>query len=334
MSYNLIADIGGTNARFALCENGSVIPQFKQTLSCVDYPHIGVAISSYLDGVETESEAYTRPVRGVIAIACPVYSDQVSMTNHGWSFSVKDLQQQIGFEQLDVINDFAAQAMALPWIPEENLAKIGAGDIEKNYPKVLVGPGTGLGVAGLVPNGNNWIPVVGEGGHGAFAPESEVERKVLEIFSAKFPRVSRERLLSGQGLEDLYEIMTLLTTGRNSEAQDHIIRKEAAWITNQALQHQDDVASNTVDLFCKVLGSVVGDIALTFGARGGAYICGGIPPRIMPILQQSTFRSRFEDKGRMSDFVKRIPTYIVNHPCPGLLGAAAAALHQRDERRL
>jgi glucokinase len=246
------------------------------------------------------------------------------MTNHHWSFSISNLRAEHGLETLLVVNDFAALAMALPYLAPAQREQTGGEGIDvaalAGRPIGLVGPGTGLGVSGVIPCGARWIALAGEGGHASFAPANREEVAILELLWSEFGHVSAERLLSGMGLELIHRALT-----------DR--RLAAADITAGALDATCFDSRRSVDTFCAILGSVAGNVALTLGATGGMYIGGGIVPRLGALFAQSAFRSRFEDKGRLGAYLARIPTYLITEPYPALPGVAAMLADHLAEGR-
>jgi glucokinase len=305
----LLADIGGTNARFALQgENGSF--DDIEVLACADYPTLGEAMRAYLGRATGRGLAAHAVRHAAIAIANPVEEDRVSMTNHHWSFSIDALRVQQGLTTLLVVNDFAALAMSLPHLAPDQRERIGGGIELPNRPIGLIGPGTGLGVSGVIPAGKRWIALAGEGGHVSFAPSTKEEVAILEALWDQYGHVSAERLLSGMGLELIHHALT----GQ---------RLEAPAITGAAIDGSSSDCVVTVQAFCAILGSVAGNVALTLGATGGMYIGGGIVPRLGKLFTESAFRARFEDKGRLSPYLARIPTYLITEQYPALRGVSA-----------
>ncbi len=304
----LLADIGGTNARFALQSDAGF--DDIEVLACADYPTLGEAMRAYLAKAAARGLAAHSVRHAAIAIANPVEEDRVSMTNHHWSFSIEALRQEQGLDTLLVVNDFAALAMSLPHLAADGRQRIGGGIELPNRPIGLIGPGTGLGVSGVIPAGNRWIALAGEGGHVTFAPSTKEEVAILEALWTEFGHVSAERLLSGMGLELIHWALS----GK---------RIDAPGITSAALDGSASDCVKTVETFCAVLGSVAGNVALTLGATGGMYIGGGIVPRLGKLFAQSAFRARFEDKGRLSPYLARIPTYLITEQYPALRGVSA-----------
>jgi len=327
--YGLVADIGGTNARFALApikqfDAATGLPLIEQELVAVaalngaEYDTIAEAINAYLAG---PAAGYDRPDHSVMAIACPTDQDQITMTNHTWSFSVSELKATLGFETLVFINDYNALANAIPQLDEAGLVKVGRGEAVHGLPMVVTGPGTGLGLACLAFGDARPVTLQTEGGHAHFAPTDDVEIDILRFLLNKYDRVSIERLVSGMGLENIYQALCNL---RGVAAES--IR--APDISSRAVAKTDPVCEEALARFCAILGSYAGDVALTLGAKGGVYITGGIIPRVLSYFQNSQFRSRFEAKGRLSSFNQPIPTYVVVAKQPGLLGSAAVLNHR------
>jgi glucokinase len=262
-----------------------------------------------------------RPRRGAIAIASPVTGDEVRMTNHPWAFSISGLKSRLGFQRLEVINDFTAQALALPHLKDTDKLKIGEGEASPGFPIGVLGPGSGLGVSGLVPAGKRWLPLTGEGGHATMPPITDRESAVLGAMRRHLDHVSGERVLSGPGLVNLY----------NSLAEvDGVPARQytAAQITDAETGRSDPLCNEATGMFCAMLGTVAGNLALTLGAKGGVYIGGGIVPRLGERFAASEFRPRFEAKGRFHEYLSAIPTYVVTHRLPAFLGCAAALMEK------
>jgi len=315
----LVADIGGTNARFALHDPATDSLERLQVLAAADYPDIDTAIDTYLSsaGGAHVSEA-------CFAVACPAWDDEIAFTNSPWRFSSDALRRRLGLERFVTVNDFEALALSVPHVPLEALHCVRSGDADPTAPKVIIGPGTGLGVAGLVPVAGTagqlrWVAIPGEGGHASFAPTDEIEIELLRHLSQDHERVSTERVLSGQGLTELFEFLT-------SRGGLQGRRLPPSEITALGLSGTDPTARAALDWFCGLLGSVAGDVALTFGARGGVYIGGGIMPRLLSVLEDSTFVSRFLAKGRLSRMLTPIPVFVILDPCASLRGAASVLM--------
>jgi glucokinase len=307
----LVGDIGATNARFGLMSPAREL-LFTRTFAVDDYPTIEDALGGFLD----ERGAVPMPQQGAIAIASAITGDRVAMTNHPWSFSISGLKDRFGFARLEVVNDFTAAALALPLLGPKDRMTIGGGAPVDSAPKGVLGPGSGLGVSGLVRCGTGWIALTGEGGHATLAPANDRESAVIDRMRRHFDHVSAERALSGPGLVNLYNTLASID-GVPS------LGYTAAQITDHAIRRADPLCVETVAMFCAMLGTTAGNLALTLGARGGVYIAGGIVPRLGGVLADSPFRERFEAKGRFKDYLAAIPTYVVTHRLPAFLGCAA-----------
>jgi len=303
----LLADIGGTNARFALARAGEV--GAIVTLQTAQYPHAQAALRAFLETARLSSP----PPVAALACAGPVENGRVELTNGVWRIDAQELRADLGFEDVIVVNDFAAIAWAIPGLTAADLHGVGGGEALDGAPAVVLGPGTGLGVAGYLPGAEGDAVIVGEGGHVTMAPVTDREAEVLAMARKELGHASAERFLSGEGLERLYRILARLD-GREAPA------RTAAQITQSAAAPGDSLCQQAVGMFCEMLGTVAGDLALTFGARGGVYIAGGIVPKIRDIFAGGRFRDRFEAKGRYRDYLARIPTSIVVHPEPAFLG--------------
>lgn len=315
----LIGDIGGTNARFALVTPASFDLHDIQTLPCEDYPTLVDAVHDYLSRVGATGDK--APAEACLAFACPVHDDTVRMTNNHWCFSKREVKQTLGLELFKVINDFTAQALGVPHVDDSDRVLVKDGQAEPHRARLVMGPGTGLGVAGLYPGRRHWVPLSTEGGHVTFAPTDEQELQLARYFISRYGRVSVERLLCGQGLLDLYRA--------HADLRNIAPRYNTPAEVTGAARAGDAVAETTLKRFLKIMGDVCGDAALSLGARGGVYLCGGIMPRLIDWLQLSRFHEAFTDKGRMSDYNASIPIWVVKAPWTGLLGAAEA-LHNEE----
>jgi glucokinase len=306
----LVADIGGTNARFAL-ERGPGRIGDVATLPCAGYPQFTDAVRAYLerhDGVRVRHAA--------IAIANPVDGDLVKMTNHCWTFSIAQAQAELGLDTLLVLNDFAALAMSVPELAASELVQVGGAAPVNGGVIGLVGAGTGLGVAGLIPSGGRWTVLQSEGGHAAFSPMDAREQAILDFCWRRWEHVSAERLVSGPGLSLIHEALAA-HQGLSAPVMD------PADIVERALDGGDALCAEVLDAFCGMLGTVAANVAVTLCARGGIYIGGGVVPRLGEWFSRSPFRARFENKGRFSGYTARIPCFVIHAPCPALAGAAA-----------
>jgi glucokinase len=316
---SLVADIGATNARFGLLDgDGAII--HNTILACADHPTLEDAAEAYL-GIAAPADA---PVRGAIAVAGPVTGDLVNLTNHPWTFSVRRARERLGLDHLSVINDFTAVAMAVPNLGEADRQQVGDGSPVAGEVIGVLGPGTGLGVSGLVPERKgSWRALSGEGGHVTMAPVSDREGAVLAQLRKQYDHISAERALSGMGLVNLYRALSLLD-GREPEPL------EPKDVTARGLDGGSAHCTEALEMFCAMLGTVAGNLALTLGARGGVFVAGGIVPRLGSFFTHSRFRKRFAEKGRMRDYLGPIPTYVVTHPLPAFIGLKAVLDQEAD----
>ncbi len=310
----IVADIGGTNARFALVTE-KVGDQFTfehvNILSGADFAQFSDALSAYI-----ESLGGIKPVSACVAIAGPISGDEVKMTNLSWSFSKTAIKQQFDFQSFDVINDFAAVAIATSRLGEQDLIEIKSGKINPAANKAILGPGTGLGVAGLAYNLGSWLPIPSEGGHVNMAPATAFESDVITAGIKRFDHVSAETFISGPGLVNLYRCVSDV----NGTAAESFEPKD---VTAGALDASNDICVQTLNTFCAFLGTVSGNLVLTYGGQGGVYLAGGILPRFVDFLKASPFTERFSEKGIMSHYVADVPASLISHPQVAFLGAAA-----------
>ncbi len=311
----LLADVGGTNARFAWQQTAGAMIDHIRVLPGADFPSLQAAMRAYIEGL-----GLGQPRAAAIAIANPITGDQVRMTNHHWAFSQAELQAEFGLSQWRLLNDFTALALALPDVPAGDLRQVGGGASVPDAAKALLGAGTGLGVSGLLPDGRGgWIALEGEGGHVTLPVEAGRERLLMDGLVARYGRASAERLLSGQGLLDACQILCEV------DGADATLWTSAAQVTDAGLAGTDAQAEEALRLFCGLLGSVAGNLALTLGARGGVYIGGGIVPRLGAWFDHSGFRERFERKGRFAAYLQAIPVWVITaSQSPALWGAARA----------
>lgn len=310
MTDRLVGDIGATNARFALLGEGLAATRLR-VYAVDDFPGLAEAIATYLaaEGVHPRDAA--------LAVASPLSGDRVTLTNHPWSFSIEALRRRLELQRLAVVNDFTANALAVPHLGRSGRVKIGGGGEAPGAPIAVLGPGTGLGVSGLIPNeSGGWTALSGEGGHATLPPADDRESAVAERMRRRFGHVSAERVLSGPGLVNLYQTLCEL---EGVPALPYT----AAQIADRQIGEAEPLCRAALDLFCAMLGTVASNLALTLGARGGVYIAGGIVPRLGPAFAASRFRARFEDKGRFAAYLAAIATYVVTHPIPAFLGLAA-----------
>ena len=318
----LLADIGGTNVRFALAEPAAAAPLQGDSVrqyEVADFPNLHDAALHYLAEMHAP-----QPASGVFAVAGRIDGDAARITNHPWLISCRDTATALGLSTLRLVNDFAAQAMAVELLDGDDLVRLGGPDWRHppapNANFAVIGPGTGLGVSALIVREGRGIALETEGGHVAFAPHGDEETAVLKRLAARFERVSNERLISGGGLVNIHRALCELDGTPVLELRPRDITAAAAT--------GDARARRALDMFCAVFGAVTGDLVLTLGAWDGAFLTGGLVPRLLPQLQASSFRARFEAKGRFADAMSRVPTMAVVHPQAGLLGAAAFAAHE------
>jgi glucokinase len=314
---NLVADIGGTNIRLAIASPLNEIMEIA-TYQCIKFANLIDVIRLYI----SEKQLNGKDINACLAIACPVDNDFISMTNLPWQFSQKELKEQLKLNSLAMINDYTAIALAIPYLNPSQKVKIGNGEAVSDKVISVCGPGTGLGVATLVPLDNKWHCISGEGGHVDFAPVNELEIKIFSYIHAIKKRVSYEQLLSGYGLEQIYQ--ALVTINNENMNNDSAINKLSAEdISSRAIMNLCTICKQALEQFCQVLGSFAGNLALTANSLGGVYIAGGIVPRFVDFLEHSGFRERFEAKGRLSPLTQQAPTYVITETQPGLLGASA-----------
>jgi glucokinase len=309
-ALRLIGDIGGTNARFAIAQDGKY-GQLKH-VETEHYPSLHDALADYL---KTLPQGERSGLSGALAIAGPVLGDRISLTNKAWSFSIEDLKQSLHLTSLMVANDFAATAQAIPHLSPQQKFVIGPTIANAHGNIGVVGPGTGFGMSSLIPHGGGWTLIAGEGGHATLAASTEEEFKIIQMLRKRWSHVSAERVLSGAGLVNLYEALCAL---RGIEP----LMLSPADVTRRAMDKSDDNCVRAFDRFCDFLGSVAGDLALTIGAFGGLYIAGGILPRFKEAFAASAFRERFEAKGRFASMLAKMPTWLILEESPALIGLA------------
>ena len=305
----LVGDIGATNARFALVGADGALTRHANLL-CDDHGSLAEALRTYLDQTAAGGLAHA-----ALAVATSPHGDRVSFTNNPWSFSIAELREQLGVQHLRVVNDFYANALAVPLLRGGDVNQVGGGASVPGAPMAVVGPGSGLGVSAVVPDGTRYIAVPGEGGHVTMPAADTAENAVLTLMRDRYDHVSAERLLSGPGLINIYNALCEIE-GIPAEALT------AAQISNALTSDSDGCAKRAVQMFCAMLGTIAGNLALTLGARGGVYIAGGIVPKLGAAFARSQFRARFEDKGRFSAYLAAIPTFVIVRPDAALLGAA------------
>jgi glucokinase len=308
----LVADIGGTNVRFAIIESPGAPPAHLRALGCADHAGVEDALRAW----QAQTGASIPEVAG-FGIATPVTGDEVAMTNHPWRFSIGALRAALGLRRLTLVNDFTALALALPALGAADLRQVGRGEAQPGAACGLIGAGTGLGVSGLLPAAGGHVPLQGEGGHVSLPASTPREAAVIGLLAARHGHVSAERALSGPGLVALHDALRVL-------AGVPAIALTPAQVSARALGASCPFCVEAVALFCALLGTVAGDLALTLGARGGVYIGGGIVPKLGDFFVRSAFRERFVAKGRFRPWLERVPTRVIVAPHAALIGASAA----------
>jgi glucokinase len=314
----LIGDVGGTNARFAVIEGPDDDLGDVEIVRVADFLNIDDAITHTLSKRRGDP-----PASMILAVAGPVTGDAIALTNCPWVVRPRVLIDKLGFHDIVMLNDFEAQALAAVVMEPENLASIGGGDAEEGGSRVVLGPGTGLGVAGLIQSNGRWIPVRGEGGHMDLGPRTPRDFEIFPFIEKLDGRISGEQILCGRGLVNLYRAVA---KADGVEATLHT----PAEITSAALEGNDKLAEEVLDLFVTYLARTAGDLALVFMSRGGVFLSGGIAQKIVPALQKPGFREAFEDKAPHQELMATMPVSVMTHPLAALLGLAAYARHPYD----
>jgi glucokinase len=306
-SCALLGDIGGTNARFALVTDERMGP--IETLAVADYPDFDRALAAFLDRHRNEPPTSS----AVLAVAGPIKANRSMLTNSGWVIDAGRLGKTFDLPSVRIVNDFKAVAWSLPHLIPRDLFAVGGGERAAAAPAVVLGPGTGLGLACLVPRPYDSFVVITEAGHATLPGANAREDAVIAHLRGRFGHVSVERALSGPGLVNLYQSLAAI---------DHLSAppRKPSEITDAALRGTCPTSQEALDMFCAMLGTVAGNAALTFGARGGVYIGGGIVPRLNKYLARSQFRARFEAKGRFQSYAAAIPSWVIMHPDPAFIG--------------
>jgi glucokinase len=306
----LVADIGGTHARFALCGPDGE-PRDEEWLQVADHPGVVEAARAYLAGRKVAD--------AVFAVATPVDSDRIELTNAPWAFSIRATRDALGLARLAVINDFAAQALAVPRLGADDRIQIGGGEPQAGQAIAVIGPGTGLGVSGLLPVNGIWYPIASEGGHVSLAPHDDRDAALLACLRRRFEHVSSERVLSGPGLINLATALAEIDG-------ETLALDDPREVSRLAESGECPFCKEALERFSSLLGAASGDLALTFCALGGVYISGGLCRNLGPLFDLERFRASFVAKGRFVDYLSRIPIYLVTRRDPGLVGAAAYPL--------
>ena len=308
-SYNLVGDIGATNARFALVAPGSSDIENIQSLKCEDFDDIQSAISFYISSfLELDI------VSACFATAGTVHLDVFKLANNHWTINKSDVAKTLNGVTIKWINDFTAQAFATTTLTDSEVITLNKGIVEPEKLRLVIGPGTGLGVCGLIMSPSGWLPIAGEGGHSDFAPNTSIEYEILTLLAKKFGHVAVERILSGPGIMNLYVALCQIN------GKDRIYTTPSE-ITSAAVNAgADPIADETIQMFCKIFGSVAGSMALTVGALGGVYITSDLVRNFLDLFIESDFQKSFESKGRLQPVLEDIPVYLSKKKNMGLIG--------------
>ncbi len=307
----VVADIGGSNARFAVADQDTLQLANFASYRCAEFPSITEVAQKYLSGLPTP------PKVAAVAVAGPTGGEVVQLTNSTWTFRVSELRAALELQELLVLNDFEALAYALPCLEASDLHQLGGTEPVEHATKAVLGPGTGLGVAGLAWSPSGWLAVPSEGGHSTFAAKDAHELALVERLIAGRGHLSVERVVSGPGIVDVYRAL--------AEMHGHTAPQlRPAEVVTRARSGADPLAREAIELFVTWLGRFAGDVALFFGARGGVYLGGGIAPKLIDFLSAGEFRRSFEAKGRMASYLTAIPVYVILSDDAALKGAAAA----------
>lgn len=315
----VLADIGGTNARFALADptqNNPLLLDSIQSYAVKEFASLSDAANAYLQ------EKNVTVKHAVFAVAGRVDGDNARITNHSWVINRPRLCREVELDSVELVNDFAAQSMAVTLLQAADIEVVGSPQwqpdhLADNQIYAVIGPGTGLGVSLLIMRDGKAWPIETEGGHVSFPPGTPEEIEILKLLSLQFGRVSNERLVCGPGLVNIHRALAQLSNRDPGPL-------EPADIT-QAASNGDPLCMRSVDIFCAIFGAISGDLVLTSGAWSGVFLCGGLVPKMLDSIKHSGFRQRFENKGRFSANLAQVPTIAVLHPHAGLLGAAAIA---------
>ena len=319
----LVGDIGGTNVRFALADSKSPGFSSEMTFKCRDFASADEAINAYLKTIEA-----TVPTVICIAAAGPVIDGNVRFTNNSWNLDTDDLKNAFDGASIRLLNDFEAIAYSIPYLQDGDCIPVGLpspGDLgDSDFTIAIIGPGTGLGCAGLLKKNGQIFPIISEGGHAGFAPETQTQVEILLQLRDQFERVGDERLVSGPGIVNIYHALSHIRG-------EKITHTTAAEIFSLAFDSRNSTAQEAVEIFFETLGQVAGNLALTLGAFDGVFIGGGIVARKPDLIANSRFRTGFEHKGRNRSLMEKIPTQVILHPHPGLLGASYCALQMLND---
>jgi glucokinase len=309
----LVGDIGGTNGRFALITGKNADLISFPSVKTADFPNIDDALRDVI-----LPACPVKPKSTVLALAGPIESDEIELTNCPWVVRPKVMMANLGFEEVIILNDFEAQALAVVALGAEHLEQIGGGDVDPVAGRVVLGPGTGLGVAGLINARGIWQPVPGEGGHIDVGPRSDHEARIFHFLEKIDGRISAEQILCGRGITNLYRALCAVEGVSTQFSEPHEV-------TAGAMTHGNRWAKETLSLFATILGRVAGDLALIFMAKGGVYLSGGIAQKIAPVLKQGEFRAAFNDKAPHTEIMSKMPVFVMTPPLAAVMGLAAFA---------
>ena len=308
-SYNLVGDIGATNARFALVAPGSSDIENIQSLKCEDFDNIQSAISFYISSfLELDI------VSACFATAGTVHLAVFKLANNHWTINKSDVAKTLNGVTIKWINDFTAQAFATTTLTDGEVITLNKGIVKPEKLRLVIGPGTGLGVCGLIMSRSGWLPIAGEGGHSDFAPNTSIEYEILTLLAKKFGHVAVERILSGPGIMNLYEALCQIN------GKDRIYTTPSEITAAAVNAGADPIADETIQMFCKIFGSVAGSMALTVGALGGVYITSDLVRNFLDLFIESDFQKSFESKGRLQSVLEDIPVYLSKKKNMGLIG--------------
>ncbi len=313
--WNLVADIGGTNARFSALPEGQIESEYEFHHSVEEYPQFSDLVVRLRDEISEATGYQGAPNAVCLAVACPADAEHIAFTNSHWEFSKTQLREWFDCQQLEVINDFEAVAHGITKLGEDDCLQIGGESPQRHKPIGILGAGTGLGMAALVSHSDGYHVLDTEGGHADFAPVGQRQVDVLGCLRETYERVSLERVLSGQGIVNIYKAICTI-----ENAEESLVTPPE--VVAAALDGSNSQALTALNTFCESMGAAAGNLALTLGAKGGIYIAGGVVPRFSQFFVDSGFREKFEEKGRFASYLQPIPVYLVMRSNLGLLGAA------------
>lgn len=308
----IVADIGGTNARLAVYtpgEPGPIRHQDLQRFKCSQFKNLAEVIDTYLEQTGREVDG------ACVSIAGPTDRDCIEMTNRDWSFSISDYKQALGFKTLLVINDGAAAALATTRVEPSQLENIKPGTVEANGSRLNLIPGTGFGLGCIIPHNDGWLPVLSEGGHATLAAVTQEEYDVLQVITGEFGRAVGDNVLSGPGMFNIYKALAIVRGHRPLDV-------DAKEMTRLALEREDEICSDALDLYFTLFGRLAGDLALTLNAHGGIYLSGSLMQRIGAENIRQSFNNGFTDKDIMTAKVERVPVNLLHLKDQCLLGAS------------